>query len=287
MFALLDGDIIAYRCAASAEGDNSKVAVYRTSDMMEGILRDTRASHFQVYISGPTNFRYRLYPEYKANRIKIPRPQWLNDCKEHLCVQWGGKIGDDVEADDMLGIHQTALTDTDLDPMILTIDKDLQQVPGRHYNFVTKEETYVTPTAGWYTFFRHVMCGDSTDNVPGCRGIGPVKAGLLLQGCESPLEMYKQCRRVFADDTRFLLMCQLIWVRRQEEQQWNPQLCLSLHPQLSSPSDLEHKWEASELPLEQNGPSLATIGQIPDGSLITGTTMAPTELIKNPVLLTS
>ena len=190
--------------------------------MMERILRDTHSSHFNIYLSGdqPT-FRHEIYPLYKANRLKRARPQFLEDCREHLCIQWGAKIAEGVEADDLLGIA-AGVVDPSLDPFIATIDKDLQQVPGRHYNFVRDEWNEVSPAAAIYNFWWHVLVGDSTDNVPGCQGIGAVKATKYLEGCETDQEMFYVARELFGSDAALALNATLIWVMREEGQQWNP-----------------------------------------------------------------
>ena len=220
-YALIDGDIVAFRAASSAEKNNSRIAVYRCGDMMERILRDTRSSHFNVYLSGDQpNFRHAIYPLYKANRLRRTRPQFLEDCREHLCLQWRAEIAEGVEADDLLGIGSNQ-TSPDLKPFIATIDKDLQQVPGTHYNFVRNEWREISPVEAQYNFWYHVMVGDSTDNVPGARGVGEVKARRFLEGCETDLEMFEQARRVFGDDDFLKLNATLIWVMREEGVRWD------------------------------------------------------------------
>lgn len=234
MYALIDGDIVAFRAAASAENDNRAIAIYRTGDMLERILRDTGATHFQIYLSPDKNWRHELYPAYKANRVR-PRPRWLNDCKEHLAVQWGGTLGDFVEADDLLGIAMGTVS-ADLYPFIATIDKDLQQIPGDHYNLVTGSWTHVTVLGGCYNFWRHVLVGDSSDNVPGCPGVGPVKADRLLEGCQTDDEMFRAVRARYGDDAALTLTASLIWVMRQEGEQWNPANYFGREPDVTSVS---------------------------------------------------
>ena len=83
MIALVDGDIVAYRCAASAEKEEISIALMRTNMMMEDIMLDTEATEFKVYLSGSKedNFRYKVNPEYKANRKDVVRPIHLEACK--------------------------------------------------------------------------------------------------------------------------------------------------------------------------------------------------------------
>jgi hypothetical protein len=75
-----------------------------------------------------------------------------------------------MEADDLLGINQTK------DTIICTIDKDLRQVPGQHYNFVKDEIFTVNLQEGLLWFYTQMLTGDASDNISGIRGIGLKKA---------------------------------------------------------------------------------------------------------------
>jgi hypothetical protein len=79
-----------------------------------------------------------------------------------------------MEADDLLGINQTK------DTIICTIDKDLRQVPGQHYNFVKDEIFTVSVQQGLLWFYTQMLTGDASDNVSGIRGIGIKKATFFL-----------------------------------------------------------------------------------------------------------
>lgn len=111
---LVDGDIISYRCAASClrQGvcvEPVEIAQMRVNDLMYRIIQETEATQYEVYIGGIDNFRYSIYPEYKANRKDIVKPAWLEACREQLVVEWGAKIVNGMETDDMLGIRQTQM----------------------------------------------------------------------------------------------------------------------------------------------------------------------------------
>ena len=123
MIALIDGDLIAYRCAAASENEEDWIAISRANESIERILSSTRATSFQVWLSdnAANNFRYQLYPEYKANRPP-ERPRWLSKLKTYLSVVWYAKVADGQEADDALGIAQC--TDSS-ETIICSIDKDM------------------------------------------------------------------------------------------------------------------------------------------------------------------
>jgi 5'-3' exonuclease len=38
-----------------------------------------------------------------------------------------------------------------------------------------------------------LLTGDAVDSIPGCPGIGPVKAFKILSGCDTPEEMENAC----------------------------------------------------------------------------------------------
>lgn len=191
MLALIDGDVVVHRVGYTTDGEDFGIASYRCDEMLDGILADTEATKYQVWLSdsAENNFRYQIYPQYKANRKEKVRPEWLEKLKEHVIVNWNARFAYGMEADDALGIHQ------DSSSMICSIDKDLQQIPGDHYNFVTKEFVSVTEMDGLRWFYKQILIGDTSDNIPGCPGIGPVKAEKIIGGCNSE----KECLEAVVD----------------------------------------------------------------------------------------
>ena len=69
-----------------------------------------------------------------------------------------------------------------IDYFVVGIDKDLLQIPGNHYNFVKRELRFVDDDEAHLLLMRQCLTGDSADNIPGIRGIGPKKADKLLSG---------------------------------------------------------------------------------------------------------
>jgi 5'-3' exonuclease len=181
MIALIDGDVVVYRVGYTTDNDSEGIARARANEMIEGILAATGAKEFEVYLSdaNTNNFRYEVSPEYKANRVDTKRPVHYEALKEHLIVHWGARIAHGMEADDMLGINQGLQT------VICSIDKDLLQIPGHHYNFVKEEWAFVEHWEGLKWFYQQLLIGDVTDNVKGCRGIGPVKSGRIIGAVSS------------------------------------------------------------------------------------------------------
>lgn len=215
MLALVDGDIVAYRCAASAENEPLDVALLRTDKLMRDILEESHSDTSMTFLSDKKNFRHSLYPFYKANRAHLS-PRHLNSCKQYLIEEWKATSKPNLEADDLLGIHQSNET------IICTIDKDLLQVPGEHYNFVTKEFQLVTEFKGLYNFYTQLLVGDRADNIPGVSQIGKTKAFRILEGCQTEDDLFDAVRSCYNNDDLMYLYGRLLWILRKEGDIWNP-----------------------------------------------------------------
>ena len=219
--ALVDGDIIAYRCAASclptkADPDKREeafVAKGRAADICNRIGDQCKADELRIFISGTGNFRYALYPDYKANRRDVPKPEHLGAVQQFLARKWGATFVDGMEADDAIGIAATE----DIDFTVCSIDKDLLQIPGNHYNFVKNEHQLVDSALAAYNLYSLMLIGDTSDNVRGVTGIGPVKARKLLED-KSTEEMHLLVQDYYGDQERFHLNLRLLSVLRSDEE---------------------------------------------------------------------
>jgi 5'-3' exonuclease len=70
---------------------------------------------------------------------------------------------------------------------VVSIDKDMAQIPGWHVN-PTKDDfpRWVSEEEADYFLALQWLTGDSTDGIPGLPGIGPKKAEKLLGGLRAP-----------------------------------------------------------------------------------------------------
>jgi len=228
--ALIDGDIICYRCAASCQKqevvtESMDVALQRVDDLMNRILHDTNAQDYQVYLTGSNNFRFKYNPEYKANRKDSVKPQWLEQCREHLVVNWHAQVSDGCEADDLMAIAQTKSEDT----IICTIDKDLLQVPGNHYNFVKQEFQIITPLTGRFNFYWQFIMGDKSDNILGFDGLMRSTVPKKMEWMVSELQeaclkgeraAFEWVRSLYNDDDKLLMNGRCLWMQREYDQIW-------------------------------------------------------------------
>lgn len=223
--ALIDGDNVAIAAAWSAEEEDEGIAMARATKMVETILRDTSADMFELWLSGGNNFRYNVYPEYKGNRLGMPRPKWEHQVKDFLKLEWSANVTDGIEADDMLGIRQYQLEDS----IICHLDKDMNQIKGQHYNWelwrkgvvIREKQIYtITPEEGDYWFFYQLLVGDPTDNIKGINGIGPKKAAGILHGCESNQERYEAVLERYSCEEELDMNAQCVYIWRKNNDNW-------------------------------------------------------------------
>lgn len=217
MKALIDGDIVVYRAAASAEEDDQWVALARADQMMQDILADTGSDSYKVFLTGSNNFRREIAPDYKANRPDS-RPKHWAAVREFLVTQHKAEVCNGHEADDQLGIQQDKEFGS---TVICSIDKDLLQIAGKHYNFVKKNFQEVTKDEGLKALYIQSLVGDRSDNIFGVQGIGPVKAAKALAEL-LPEEYYEACRNLYNDDERYHLNMKLLYIWQKDNDMWEP-----------------------------------------------------------------
>lgn len=172
----VDADIIAYRVAASCEEETVEVMEDTIRGAVYELWRETKAINYLFALTGDNNYRYDVatIKPYKGNRANKSRPQHLPRARSYIVEEYNGIIVDDVEGDDVC--VSAAHRYREHGVIIASTDKDLRQYPAHHYNITRKELELITPEQADYTLWKQVITGDSTDNIGGIPGIGPVKA---------------------------------------------------------------------------------------------------------------
>lgn len=189
---LIDADILVHRFAHSGlrtfdwgEGDVVDLDyAAATSDMRRFInnMMDTLgAKSFIMCLSCPsgTGFREEILPCYKGGRGE--KPEFYQQMRDHIVADYHCRKVPRLEADDLLGIYSTREPGKHI---ICTIDKDLDQIPGAHYNWTYRQRYEISEEAGTRWFYQQILEGDRCDNYKGIPGIGPVKAGKILDAAE-------------------------------------------------------------------------------------------------------
>ena len=156
MQGLIDGDVLRYRigfaCEEIIDGevvpDTIENCLHSVKEQIHSILREAGADSYRVFLSGKGNFRESLVDYYKANRKDSRKPYHFDNITQYLINYWDAEVIEGQEADDALGIAQVQnkyIVDQQklgghgyTETIICTIDKDLDNVPGWHYNFLSE-----------------------------------------------------------------------------------------------------------------------------------------------------
>jgi len=220
--ALIDADIVGFSCAAYNEEWGWEACQEDIDNLMKRIIETTDSDSYLAVLTGGNNFRYEIYPEYKANRVGKPKPSMLEDARAYLVTAWGAIVTDGYEADDRLGIEQCS--EQFGSTVICSIDKDLKQIPGYHYNWRKNERDTISPLDGLRSLYRSLLTGDTTDNISGVGGIGPVKSARAINDLTTELDMYEVCAALYGDERleEMHRNAKLLFILRQEGRMWEP-----------------------------------------------------------------
>jgi 5'-3' exonuclease len=235
--ALLDGDVLIYASGFASDASAKRVgeehedlrfAIHGLKTQINSITERAEADDRVIYLSHPVNFREGFFPDYKTNRNVLHKPYWYDDLKEYLLEHAGAvysELGD--EADDALGQAQMLAIAEGRETIICTVDKDLDMIPGLHYNWSkTRRDN------GVYTledpeclrmFYAQMIKGDDSDNIPGIHkklGLRAEKKWFYpLEGMDTEEEMYEYVLNVYKGDKEFVdLNGKLLWIKR--DQNW-------------------------------------------------------------------
>lgn len=237
--ALIDGDILVYRIGFTTEDIDETLAKarmdYYINELVLHQLPD--CSDFHIYLTAAndeTNFRKKIAitAPYKGNRV-APKPKHYQALREHLQMKYSCSVVYGQEADDGIGIAATSLGSKNC--IIVSIDKDLDMIPGEHHNFVTNERYMITEDMARFNFYRQILWGDSADNIKGVKGVGRVRSAEILTSVniDDEKEMYLACIKEFMKREKLNLIDaqarvrengQLLWIRRRFNEYWKPPL---------------------------------------------------------------
>lgn len=171
-----------------------------------------------MFITGDNNFRYQVDPNYKANRKGKVDPIYRGDANAYLVEAYDGKVTDGFEADDAMGIAATGIP---VDQRIIcSIDKDLKQIEGSHYNWRKNEFSEVSSLDGTRLLYRQLLTGDSADNVPGVGGIGPVKSARIINSLTEETDMFQAVKAFYKSEERMIQSGRLLYIMRNEGEDW-------------------------------------------------------------------
>lgn len=219
MIALIDGDLISYPIACTIEDHpDGEMGFLRAHKSISDILQATEADEYKIFLTGSNNFRKKVNKEYKANRKKKTLPKYLNDMREYLIKEWNATVTDGIEADDALGIENQSHTTHGNDVIVCSLDKDLDQLPGMHYNWNKANIYTVTELEGIRHFYKQMLIGDRSDNIFGVDRIGPKRADAMLDHILKEPEMIDVVYPLYDSNERFEMNADCLWILRKEKE---------------------------------------------------------------------
>lgn len=206
-----------------AEYDYLTHALHNVSTTIREINKRFDASKGQYFIDGKDNFREKVATilPYKGNRDPNHKPKYYDEIKEYLHEKWDVQTINGMEADDALGIAQC---EGDGKTVIVSIDKDMLQVPGYHFNWMHDELTFVEPDDGDMMFFYQLLTGDPTDNIQGIPKVGPKTARKILEQCYTVDQARNAVKQAYREkfgsewESHYIENGMLLYIRRKDEE---------------------------------------------------------------------
>ena len=183
MITLIDADSLMFKVAATTEGKHN---LRRTWKKKIKDIRDvTWADDVVVGVKGThRNFRYDILDNYKGTRPTLDEKlkEKLNYIHSFALDEGAVAARDGWETDDEITMWSNEAYLAGKEYCVAHIDKDLDLIPGSHYNYNKDTHYEVSLDEALYNFYHQLLTGDRSDNIPGVKGIGPVKASRLLDG---------------------------------------------------------------------------------------------------------
>ena len=190
----MDGDILAYRAALSAEAPINWGEGFWTLHAWETdvetriinyhhrLLEKLDATEAIYCLTSDDNWRKDVLPSYKSNRADVRKPMLLPFAKDYLLDNYDTYLRSGLEGDDCLGILATHPKLYKGRSIIVSLDKDMATIPGRYFND-DKPDQGIQEISEEEADFWHLvqaLSGDPTDGYAGCPGIGSGKAKEML-----------------------------------------------------------------------------------------------------------
>lgn len=249
MKALIDGDIFCYSHGSATNDEGHPLSwplvASRINQQIENIVRQSGAENYKIYLTGTNNFREKISTirVYKGNRPS-DKPFHYERVRKHLINFRRAEVINGMEADDKLSIEQMknyreyeevheaiyegeagkwTTQEYDCTTIICSLDKDLDNTPGWHYNWSKDNVYWITENGALVHFYNQLLTGDSVDNIPGLYGVGKSSVHLRnVSSCNLELDMYISVKEQYEKRFGsywwkfFLENAQLLWMLREE-----------------------------------------------------------------------
>lgn len=182
----------------NSKGENTS-AIFGFLNTLEDLLRKENPSHLAVAFdpSGKT-FRHEAFEAYKAQREETPETiRWSIPFIKDILKAYDIPIIEvcGFEADDVIGSLSKIAVKQGFDVYMMTPDKDYGQLVNEHCfiykpRYGSSDFDILGPTEVCEKFgLSHplqvidylALMGDASDNIPGCPGVGKVRAQKLIE----------------------------------------------------------------------------------------------------------
>jgi DNA polymerase-1 len=251
---LIDGHALIFRSyyaflrrpMINSKGTDTSILFGFTKTILELLIKE-RPTHFAVAFDPPAKtFRHEMFPDYKANRSETPDQikaalEPLIEMMEAISVPVLMKEG--FEADDVIGTIALKASQEGFSVYMVTPDKDYGQLvsdtvfqykPGKNggdAEILSKDDickTYDIEDPKQVIDILTIW-GDSSDNIPGVRGIGEVSSKKLINKYKSVDNIYNSLGELpekqkvaFEDAKEYIdLSRKLVTIETNVEINWN------------------------------------------------------------------
>ncbi len=226
---ILDGHALIYRAyyafmkrpLITSKGENTS-ALYGFMRMILKFINDEKPDYMVcVFDSKEKTFRHKIYPEYKAKRLKPP-PDLITQIEiiKTLVEKLGiSKIEiSGYEADDIIGTITEKALKYEMKSVIISSDKDVLQLVNSNITVYANKkgisevdildrkkvlDMWGVPPERMVDLL--ALMGDQSDNVPGVRGIGQTGAAKLIQEFGNLEDLYNNLERLDNERIKRLL----------------------------------------------------------------------------------
>jgi len=177
---------------------SSNIIKLNTNKFITDVLSHTNADDYIGFYGAKDpndpNFRYKIDPQYKANRPETPEfvVKWGPVITDIFKDNWGFVPVTGMEADDAVAITVNKYKDEYDEIVVATFDKDLKTIPNiTWYNMKKHESLAVSEFEAARFFYTQQLMGDTSDNIPGLPGIGEKTAPKLLKDCTNIYSLFR------------------------------------------------------------------------------------------------
>lgn len=207
-----------------------RVIFNRWDKWYNSLKNNLDAEKIQLYIHKEGNIKLNkqgviTYKRKRNLESSTPRSPYMKDLKEYIfnfcpnvIMVTNEEVDDHVSCEYMRSCKEGDI--------LCHIDKDLDMIPGVHYNFDNNTYYEIDEIEAFRNFCMQVLMGDASDGVPGLYRVGETKAKNILKDCKIKSDMFDlvlcqynemlsglhpDVRRIILHDT-----CTMLWIKRSE-----------------------------------------------------------------------